>query len=230
MTTFASVANPGVCPFPVGDPAVQVYKDGRAAGLWQYLGPQYVANDAAHSVDPALLKFIWNFDPDFEHLWCRQLYKSPGGTYALRVYHTIARHVAHPIEGASIGEPARVLLPADRVARGPVYVAHVLHGPRKKNGAPPAFRPFGWREAKNLEEQFWAVRKRAQGIEESKKERGAVYGFREANLRAAREEAREGLRDDWKILKRCIDEGRFHDPIPDPKPFVFVGRAASPAA
>ena len=117
-----------------------------------------------------------------------------------------------------------------RAARGPVYVAHVLHGPHRKNGAPPAYRHFGWLEVKNLEEQFWATRKRLDGIKKSKQERMDACDQREAAAEAIVEQARQNLRDDWPIMKRCIEEGRFSSPVPDAKPFVFVGKAASPAA
>ncbi len=149
-------------------------------GKWRLVGePIYTAIfPPGDEPDPAIVRAIRRFDPDFIPLACLKMYQTPTGGEDRRVYTVIARSVPDPEESPDDCAPVNVMLPAKgRVLPGPYYPMKTLAEKwdekswQFRNGVPEVAIPFDWNVYHFCKSAYWRFRQAQRSIKADVMER-----------------------------------------------------------
>ena len=201
---------------------------------WELLGTEFsCVFPATFEPDPAIVRAIRVFDPDFVPVWCVKEYKAPTNQRHEFGWYILGRHVPIPNQDPWAGgrERLRLLTPTTGFHfKGGIYEDTVWASPWPpgsipyKLGLPYEFLSFDWDLVDQAREQWWKARcERFTFRSNRMAEYNDARAAKQSELASVQEDARLRLRDDKRQIRKAISEGNI---LPDPwekKPFVSMG-------
>lgn len=234
--------------------ALVVHETAESAGVYRFREEHFYVDDV---IDPQIVRDIRVFDPCYVPLLVRRIFRAPNGGRVMKQYHVVGRYIENPTENYKNDYVKLEHIPRGfKFHPRKIHALRTLWapwpGPDEEGGpsrewvlnAPPAeVTPGRW-----LVDQLAAVHKFFDvGMELSEKDgelvqTGTVGSTvdRLATILNAREEAekkimanamaeaRYKMRHNWAQMKSAIDDGRWQEPLKDPKPFLDLGNTGAP--
>lgn len=202
---------------------LEIGQNAAQAGHYAFLGEQFFVDDV---IDPALVREIRTFDPDYVPLLVKRRYRSPAGGEVEAMYHVIGRQILNPSEGYEDAAVTLAFVPSGfAYDPGKIHPLRTLwapwHGPNWDGqgakpdpewtrGEPPAYiKPERW-----LVEQMRATRKALDiGMALETGEDGELHqttrGHRDFTADKLREILEFEEKRDEKIMAEASKEARY---------------------
>lgn len=170
-------------------------------------------------------------DPNFVVLWAWKVMETPAGTEEKLGHYVICRYVPSWMEKSPVRkEPVKLSIIPANFPFDPSRIFELESWTYKwpkgsygaKLGIPDPPKPFDKRVVDYVEAQEW--------LHNNTRVQDAIDALKlwEENdlkeLRKVVEEADYELKQDWKEMKKCVEEGRLLPPVFEPTPFVEVAR------
>lgn len=224
---------------------LDIAQSSSAAGQWTLIDKKFYVDD---QIEPSIVRDIRVFWPEYVPLRLRRVYRTPAGTTVTREYQVLGRYIENPKEDAP--PPIKLeTLPAGfkfnpkKIHDIRTYQAN-WPGPDDEGGPsmewkvgyPPAPIQIGrWlveqlaamnkffdvgieldKEGNQVQTGETALQKMAQILDAQEK-------ANEERCTRAMAEARQAMRDDWRLFKKAIDEERWGPDPREPKGFLDLG-------
>ena len=211
----------------------QIGETAREAGVWAVLDTALTAVfPAGEEPDPALVKQCREYDPHFVPLWCRKVFRSPANTDTVTGHYVIGRYVPpENLKSSKDNKPPVVLesWPSDfPFDPKEVYEVHAwtLKWPKGSYGLklcmPEPGKPFDNRLVDYVRLQSHVHANFC--VEDALRSLQEMADEEKAELRKIMEDAEYQLKQDWRGMKKAIEEERWGPTATDttPKPMVYL--------
>ena len=172
-------------------------------------------------------------DPNFTVLWCRKVMLTPSLGEEVFGHYVICRFVPSWMEKANTGKrPVQIGVVPANFPFDPKRIFELeswtIKWPKGSYGArlglPEMPKPFDEKVIAYVEAQEWIHRNvRVQDAVAALK---SIFKEDEDALRKTIEDAEYQLKQEWKEMKKCVEEGRLLPPVFEPTPFVEMPKAS----
>jgi len=198
------------------------------SGVWQTKFKEFTAVfPAGDEPSPFLVARCREVDPNFVVVWCRKVMISPSGGEEIFGHYVICRFVPSWMEKSNSGKlpiqlgvvPANFLFDPKRIFE---LESWTVRWPKGSHGArlglPEMAKPFDDKVLAYVQAQEW-IHKNVR-IQDAIKALQGIFKEDEDALRKTIEDAEYQLKQDWKEMKKCVEEGRLLPPVFEKAPFV----------
>ena len=189
---------------------------------------------AGFEPSPFLVAECRRHDPNFLLIWCSKIMITPAGTEEAHDHYVICRHVPsseikidltkRPIKLGAI--PKDFPFKSDSIYEVDSWTVKWPKGSwGAKLGIPDPAKPLDEKIIAYVEKQEWLHRNLR--VQDALLSLAQSEEDEENELRKVMEEAEYELKQDWRDMKKCVEEGRLlPNQVWEPKPFVETPKAS----